>query len=447
MQALKKAERAKQNHLPDEEPGKPSEAYDQVLELAPQDTFAAEALTLSPLDMPPADAPAPEEAPRRARNAAPPPPPPRPRPTRRATPYLSARAMRLGALGGALAIVAGLFGYLYWNAMYGSGSSRNLPPVPMPGQNLPPPAAPALGAPVIEGAPLAAPVPAGPPTSAPMSAAALPPAAAPVPAAMPPDSRAQMPPDSRGQMPPDSRGQMPPDAYMQQAPQAAGPAPAAAPAPRARAPVNAGVVVEPDNSNIRVAHATQAAQIDPGLQNAYAAFQHGDMAAARQHYQSALQRDPNNRDALLGMAAIAAHDRQPDQAAALYRRLLEIDPNDSDAAAGLAGVRTGDANQSESRLRHALERDPESASILFALGNLYAREQRWSEAQQHYFRAYTAAPNNADYAFNLAVGLDRLNQGKLALNYYQRALALAGSGPVNFDRAAASQRVRDLGGQ
>ena len=431
MQALKKAERAKQNHLPDEEPGKPSEAYDQVLELAPHDSVAAEAMTLSPLDLPPADAPAQDEAPRRARNAPPPPPPPRPRPKRRATPYLSARAMRLGALGGGLAIVAGLFGYLYWNAMYGAGSSRNLPPVPMPGQNLPPPVAPALAAPVIEGAPLAAPVPAGPPpTASQVSAAALPPATAPAPVAG---------------MPPDSRGQMPPDAYIQQAPQAAGPA--AAPAPRTRTPASPGIVVEPDNSTIRVARATQAEQIDPGLQSGFAAFQRGDLASARQHYQSVLQRDASNRDALLGMAAIAVHDRQPDQAAAIYRRLLEIDPNDSDAAAGLAGVHMGDTSQSESRLRQALERNPESASILFALGNLYAREQRWSEAQQHYFRAFTAAPTNADYAFNLAVGLDRLNQGKLALGYYQRALALAGSGPVNFDRAAASQRVRDLGGQ
>ena len=37
MQALKKAERAKQNSLSDEELEKPSEAYDQVLELAPAD--------------------------------------------------------------------------------------------------------------------------------------------------------------------------------------------------------------------------------------------------------------------------------------------------------------------------------------------------------------------------------------------------------------------------
>jgi len=39
MQALKKAERAKQNSLPDDELEKPSEAYDQVLALAPADAM------------------------------------------------------------------------------------------------------------------------------------------------------------------------------------------------------------------------------------------------------------------------------------------------------------------------------------------------------------------------------------------------------------------------
>ncbi|TFW22400.1 hypothetical protein, partial [Duganella callida] len=36
MQALKKAERAKQNALPDEELDKPSEEFDAVLELTPE---------------------------------------------------------------------------------------------------------------------------------------------------------------------------------------------------------------------------------------------------------------------------------------------------------------------------------------------------------------------------------------------------------------------------
>ena len=84
--------------------------------------------------------------------------------------------------------------------------------------------------------------------------------------------------------------------------------------------------------------------------------------------------------------------------------------------------------------------------MLFALGNLYAQQGRWPEAQQTYFRAYTAAPDNADYAYNLAIGLDRLNQGKLALTYYQRALALGQDKPAGFDRTALRQRMHELSG-
>ena len=61
----------------------------------------------------------------------------------------------------------------------------------------------------------------------------------------------------------------------------------------------------------------------------------------------------------------------------------------------------------------------------FALGNLFARQGRWPEAQQSYFRAFSAMPENADYAFNLGVGLDRMNQPRLAQTYYRRALELA----------------------
>src|SRR5471030_1157957 len=66
MQALKKAERAKQNSQPESELDKPSEAYDELLALAPLDTPPAAAAPspafgLSPLDdlsLAPLDAPA-----------------------------------------------------------------------------------------------------------------------------------------------------------------------------------------------------------------------------------------------------------------------------------------------------------------------------------------------------------------------------------------------------
>ncbi|MDQ1921136.1 tetratricopeptide repeat protein [Massilia pseudoviolaceinigra] len=442
MQALKKAERAKQNHAPDEELAKPSEAYDEVLALAPHEQAAsAEPLTLSPLDAAPAAARAepsidfapeaprmavpdpqaepPAPPPRRARNA--PPPPPRVKAQKRAMARMDARTIRIAVLGSIALLIAAVFAYIYWNAVYGPGSSRHLPMVPMPGQNQSAALDPGAAAPGVA------------------VIAAQPGADVPIQAAQPVQPYvAQAPaPSSRDQIPPDEAMRLQQLQQQQQPPAQAAPRPSTARAPAAPA----------DSSGIRVARVSKPEQINPSLQNGFTAYNNGDLPAARQSYQTVLRQDANNRDALLGMAALAARDNQAEQAASIYARLLELDPHDNDALAGLTSVRQGDPAQSEARLRRVVERNPESGPLLFALGNLYARQGRWPEAQQHYFRAYSASPNNADYAFNLAIGLDRLNQGKLALTYYQRAVELAQRGAVNFDRNAAATRARELGGQ
>jgi tetratricopeptide (TPR) repeat protein len=200
-----------------------------------------------------------------------------------------------------------------------------------------------------------------------------------------------------------------------------------------------------DTGDVRIVRNNAAVHVSPAVQNGWSAYNAGDLTAARQQYDAALLQDPNNRDALLGSAAVAIRERNGRQAAANYVRLLELDPNDPEALAGLVALRPGDIEQAESRLKAILQHAPDSGPVQFALGNLYARQGRWPEAQQSYFRAFTAAPTNPDYAFNLAVGLDRLNQGRLAQSYYQRALALAQAAPAGFDPNAVRKRLQELG--
>ena len=78
----------------------------------------------------------------------------------------------------------------------------------------------------------------------------------------------------------------------------------------------------------------------------------------------------------------------------------------------------------------------------FTLGNQFAQQGRWAEAQQEYFKAFAAEPENADFAYNLAVSLDHLRQPSQALDYYQRALALAEKRGASFDLAAAAHAAR-----
>jgi Flp pilus assembly protein TadD len=188
--------------------------------------------------------------------------------------------------------------------------------------------------------------------------------------------------------------------------------------------------------------------VDPLVEQAYQAFQRNDLAAARDAYQRALAREPTNRDALLGLAAIDVRSGQLNSAEARYLKLLEIDPRDSHAVASLISLRGQlDPVASESRLKSLIASQPEAALLHFSLGNQYAQQSRWSEAQAAYFKAHSVDPENADYAFNLAVSLDQLHQGKLALEFYQRALALTERRTASFDPARARLRVQELGKQ
>ena len=210
-----------------------------------------------------------------------------------------------------------------------------------------------------------------------------------------------------------------------------------------RAETRSGSEPFKDNPPIRIRQSAATSQLNPTLGKAYQSFLSGDTGTAQQLYYKVLQQEPNNRDALLGMAAIALKQKQSGQAAAYYGKLIELDPADPEALAGLIGLQgQTDPAQSESRLKKVLMQNPQADAAHFALGNLYAQQSRWAEAQQSYFRAYSSAPGNADYAFNLAVSLDHLNQGKLALDYYQRALAQPG--PANFDKSSVQIRIKEL---
>lgn len=186
--------------------------------------------------------------------------------------------------------------------------------------------------------------------------------------------------------------------------------------------------------------------VDPQLDQAYDAYQRGDLTTARDSYQRLLSREPNNRDALLGLAAIDLRLGNAETAEARYQRLVELDPRDAQAIAGLAALRGPiDPAASESQLQNLIAVQPDAMNLYFTLGNLYARQARWSEAQEAYFKAYTSDPENADYAFNLAVSLDQLRQKSPALDYYRRALTLSDKHPGGFDRAQALARVQELG--
>ena len=215
------------------------------------------------------------------------------------------------------------------------------------------------------------------------------------------------------------------------------------PQPRTLAPVARA----PAPAESEITSSRPVPQVHPRVGSAYAAYQAGDLATARSDYQQALREEPANRDALLGLAALDVRSGRLEAAEGAYLRLLQADPRDAHAQAALLALRAGrvDPVAAESRVKSMLADNPGAHVLNFTLGNQLAQQGRWAEAQQEYFKAFAAEPDNPDFAYNLAVSLDHLRQPKVALEYYRRALALAKARGASFDTAAAQARVDQLG--
>ena len=189
----------------------------------------------------------------------------------------------------------------------------------------------------------------------------------------------------------------------------------------------------------------------------YNALQAGRFDEAKTAYTQALRADSRDVDALLGLAALATRDGDTELAGSYYDRVLRVDPRNAPAHAGMIALQGGgDPVQAESRLKSLLNQsqgdslrvqnsDGNATSALnFALGNLYASQRRWPEAQQAYFNAHTADTGNPDALYNLAISLEHLNQPGLARTFYVKAIEANRQRPAAFDRKQVEQRLTAL---
>jgi len=191
--------------------------------------------------------------------------------------------------------------------------------------------------------------------------------------------------------------------------------------------------------------AVNAARPASLMESAYAAYQAGNTAEASRLYREVLKADATQRDAWLGLAVIAHAGSQLEPAMDAYRRVLRLEPQNATALAGMSNLsRAAGEPQQESRLRELLARSPQEADLNHALALVLSGEQRWSEAQALFFKAHALAPNEPQFAYNLAVSLDHMRKSTLAAQYYETALGLAQGKAAAFDESNARTRLAAL---
>jgi tetratricopeptide (TPR) repeat protein len=203
--------------------------------------------------------------------------------------------------------------------------------------------------------------------------------------------------------------------------------------------------IQVDEQAIAISRTKSVDKKDQQINAAYAQYNSGNYIQAEAAYQEVLKTMPENRDALLGMAAIAWRKGNVRGAYEYYLKVLKLYPRDAVAITGMISLQDNtDPLRNESTIKLMLREQPETAFLHFALGNNYAIQSRWPEAQQAFFEAYRLQSDNPDYAYNLAVSLDHIGQSRAAMDYYNKALEQADSTQVSFNTTNVLARVNDL---
>jgi len=203
--------------------------------------------------------------------------------------------------------------------------------------------------------------------------------------------------------------------------------------------------IEVETRALRISRAKVTEEKSQVINDAYHAYQSGDMVNAKSKYAEALEAYPDNRDAMLGLAAVAMNEGDMASALAMYSYLVELYPQDALARAALIGLQQRRQSlQDEAAIRNMLFEQPTNPFLYFTLGKIYASQSRWPEAQQAFFDAYRFDSTRPGYALNLAISLDRLGQSQSALDYYHVAVNLAHESDAGFDTAAIARRISTL---
>ena len=189
-------------------------------------------------------------------------------------------------------------------------------------------------------------------------------------------------------------------------------------------------------SGIEFSRVKKAPDSSLALDLGYESYLQADYESALSQYKKALEYDGTNIDANLGVASSLYALGDYENAASYFDRVLAVDQFHALAL----------ARKNELALlldKQALDTRalPESDAYFsgeaknhFYLGQAYASQAKWPDAQKAFFKAHSMAPGNDLYAYNLAVALDQMQKHQLALPYYEQVLVTQNSDLLDYEK-------------
>ena len=185
------------------------------------------------------------------------------------------------------------------------------------------------------------------------------------------------------------------------------------------------------------------------FEGAVAGYERGDFDVAENGFRTILAAHPNHVNAMIGLAKVHSSRGNVRIALNTLLRAVDLQPSNPLVISELVALQTDSDQQllDEKRLSRMLgntnDRNIE-ARLHFLLGGIYARQERWFEAREVFSYAHQADRDNPDYAYNLAVVHDFLNNPEEAIIMYRMAIDLAKVSVSAFDPQVATVRADEL---
>ena len=151
-----------------------------------------------------------------------------------------------------------------------------------------------------------------------------------------------------------------------------------------------------------------------------------DNAGARAAWQRALAIDPDNVDALAGIAALATLAKKPHEARALVEARLAKKPDRQPMLllAGKLRMATGDFKGAESALKRAAEILPGDLQAYALLGQMFVGQKRIGDAKHEYAAVIKQRPRSVPAHTMMGLLAEAENDVPAAIEWYKKAVQI-----------------------
>lgn len=199
----------------------------------------------------------------------------------------------------------------------------------------------------------------------------------------------------------------------------------AAPSRKARAPADAS----PASDGVVLRELTPKQMSENSYRRALAALQEGRVSAALADLDKAVEVDPRNDAARQTYVSLLLENRRTDDAIRQLRLALGVDPRQPGLAMVLARLQLEKGGPALETLLKSLPYADNNADYHAFLAGVLQREQRHSEAAEHYRHALQLSPQNAVWWMGLGISLQAEQHLPEAREAYNRARANPGLTP------------------